>query len=144
MKKIRYDVRGMSCAACVAHVEHAAAKVCGEENITVSLITNSLTVSVEDSTDESKLALQLKKALKDAGYALEDSTSGSAAKKNSIADDEFRSGLRRLIISAIITAALMVVAMGHMVPSSRFFMESQLQIFLLQPSGFTPRPGFEN
>ena len=134
MKKIRYDVRGMSCAACVAHVEHAAAKVCGEENITVSLITNSLTVSVEDSTDESKLALQLKKALKDAGYALEDSASGSGAKKNSIADDEFRSGLRRLIISAIITAALMVVAMGHMVgiPTPALFVAHPYLFGLLQ------------
>ena len=134
MKKIRYDVRGMSCAACVAHVEHAAAKVCGEENITVSLITNSLTVSVEDSTDESKLALQLKKALKDAGYVLEDSASGSAAKKNSIADDEFRSGLRRLIISAIITAALMVVAMGHMVgiPTPAIFTDHPYLFGLLQ------------
>ena len=134
MKKIRYDVRGMSCAACVAHVEHAAAKVCGEENITVSLITNSLTVSVEDSTDESKLAIRLKKALKDAGYVLEDPASGSAAKKNSIADDEFRSGLRRLIISAIITAALMVVAMGHMVgiPTPAIFADHPYLFGLLQ------------
>ena len=134
MKKIRYDVRGMSCAACVAHVEHAAAKVCGEENITVSLITNSLTVSVGDTVDESKLALQLKKALKDAGYVLEDSASGSGAKKNSIADDEFRSGLRRLIISAIITAALMVVAMGHMVgiPTPALFVAHPYLFGLLQ------------
>lgn len=134
MKKIRYDVRGMSCAACVAHVEHAAAKVCGEENITVSLITNSLTVSVEDTVDEGKLTLQLKKALKDAGYVLEDSASGSGAKKNSIADDEFRSGLRRLIISAIITAALMVVAMGHMVgiPTPALFVEHPYLFGLLQ------------
>ncbi|MBR2850010.1 MAG: heavy metal translocating P-type ATPase [Clostridia bacterium] len=134
MKKIRYDVRGMSCAACVAHVEHAAAKVCGEENITVSLITNSLTVSVEDIVDEGKLTLQLKNALKDAGYALEDSASGSGAKKNSIADDEFRSGLRRLIISAIITAALMVVAMGHMVgiPTPAIFADHPYLFGLLQ------------
>ena len=134
MKKIRYDVRGMSCAACVAHVEHAAAKVCGEENITVSLITNSLTVSVEDIVDEGKLTLQLKNALKDAGYALEDSASGSGAKKNSIADDEFRSGLRRLIISAIITAVLMVVAMGHMVgiPTPALFVAHPYLFGLLQ------------
>lgn len=134
MKKIRYDVRGMSCAACVAHVEHAAAKVCGEENITVSLITNSLTVSVEETVDEGKLVLQLKKALKDAGYVLEDSASGSGAKKNSIADDEFRSGLRRLIISAIITAALMVVAMGHMVgiPTPALFVAHPYLFGLLQ------------
>ena len=133
MKKLRYDVRGMSCAACVAHVEHAAAKICGEENITVSLITNSLTVTVDDSVDESKLALQLGKALKDAGYTLEDQAS-SAEKKRSIADDEFYSGLRRLIISSVITALLMLVAMGHMVgiPTPDIFINHPYLFGLLQ------------
>ena len=133
MKKLRYDVRGMSCAACVAHVEHAAAKICGEENITVSLITNSLTVTVDDSVDESKLALQLRKALKDAGYTLEDQAS-SAEKKRSIADDEFYSGLRRLIISSVIAALLMLVAMGHMVgiPTPDIFINHPYLFGLLQ------------
>lgn len=129
MKK-RYDVRGMSCAACVAHVEHAATKVCGEGNVSVSLITNSLTVTVDDATDEKRLYLDLKKSLKDAGYTLED---GGNTKKN-IADDEFRSGMRRLISSAILCAVLMVVAMGHMVglPMPAIFMEHPYLFALLQ------------
>ena len=129
MKK-RYDVRGMSCAACVAHVEHAASKICGEGNVSVSLITNSLTVTVDDAIDEKKLYLDLKKALKDAGYTLE---SGGNTKKN-IADDEFRSGLRRLIWSAILCAILMVVAMGHMVglPMPAIFMAHPYLFALLQ------------
>lgn len=133
MKKIRYDVRGMSCAACVAHVEHAASRVCGEENISVSLITNSLTVTLEDSADEAKVALRLKKSLKDAGYVLE-TPSSAGEKKRSIADDEFRSGLRRLIISSIITALLMVVAMGHMVgiPTPSVFIAHPYLFGLLQ------------
>ena len=115
MKK-RYDVRGMSCAACVAHVEHAAAKVCGKENVSVSLITNSLTVNVDDGVNEEKLYSSLKRALKDAGYVLEASgDSSQSGNQKSIADDEFRSGLRRLIISAILCIILMAVAMGHMV-----------------------------
>ena len=126
MMKKRYDVRGMSCAACVAHVEHAAASVCGKENISVSLITNSLTVMVADGTDEKKLYAELKKELKNAGYTLEsdeydDSPKGKKGsktdkngKKRSIADEEFRSGIKRLVASAIITVILMAVAMGHM------------------------------
>ena len=51
----QYTVTGMSCAACVAHVESSAAKICGAENVNVSLLTNSITVTVDDSTDESKL-----------------------------------------------------------------------------------------
>ena len=110
MKK-RYDVRGMSCAACVAHVEHAAAKVCGKENISVSLITNSLTVTLEDGTDEKKVFEALRRSLKEAGYTLE----SAEKREKSIADDEYASGVRRLIASAILCALLMLVAMGHMV-----------------------------
>ena len=65
MMKKRYAVRGMSCAACVAHVERAAADVCGKENVSVSLMTNSLSVNVQDGADEEKLYFELKKALKD-------------------------------------------------------------------------------
>jgi heavy metal translocating P-type ATPase len=120
----------MSCAACVAHVEHAASKICGDGNVSVSLITNSLTVTVDDSIDEKKLYLDLKKSLKDAGYTLEN---GENTKKN-IADDEFRSGLRRLIWSAILCAILMVVAMGHMVglPMPALFLEHPYLFALLQ------------
>ncbi len=111
MKK-RYSVRGMSCAACVAHVEHAAQSVCKKENIAVSLMTNSLTVTVEEGADEEKLYLSLKKALKGAGYTLE---RDGGEKKRDIAREELRAGLRRLIISAVITLVLMTVAMGHMI-----------------------------
>ena len=51
MKKLKYGIKGMSCAACVAHVENAAAKICGKENITVSLLTNSITVIADDNSD---------------------------------------------------------------------------------------------
>lgn len=136
MKKKRYDVRGMSCAACVAHVEHAASKICGKENISVSLITNSLTVTLDDSADEQKLYASLKKSLKDAGYTLEDKSADGArqSKKSNIADDEFRQGLRRLVASSIITVILMVVAMGHMVgiPMPRLFDEHPYIFGLVQ------------
>ena len=45
MKKLRYAVRGMSCAACVAHVEHAAARVVDKDAASVSLLTATLTVT---------------------------------------------------------------------------------------------------
>ena len=113
MKKLKYCVKGMSCAACVAHVEHAAAKVCGKENVSVSLLTNSITVTAEDPANEEKLFASLKKSLKGAGYTLE-RDSGAASKKN-IAAEEWKRGLRKLISSAVLTLILMYVAMGHMI-----------------------------
>ena len=126
--KIRYNVKGMSCAACVAHVEHSAERVCGKGRATVSLLTNSITLDVEDSLDEEKLYLELKKALKGAGYTLERQGGGDGAK------NEYKRSIRRLVISAIITAILMLVAMGHMlgIPMPSLFMAHPYLFALLQ------------
>ena len=117
--KIRYNVKGMSCAACVAHVEHSAQRVCGDWNVTVSLLTNSITVEADDGADEEELYLKLKKALKSAGYTLE------RQGNNDGADREYKRSIRKLVASAIITAVLMTVAMGHMIgiPMPRAFAE---------------------
>ena len=60
----------MSCSACVSHVERSAKKIFGEESVTVSLITNSITVTVGDDENEEKVYSQLKKALRAGGYDL--------------------------------------------------------------------------
>lgn len=128
--KIRYAIKGMSCAACVAHVEHSASEVCGGENISVSLLTNSIMVTVKEGADEEKLFLELKKALKRAGYTLERETS----KKNDISKSEYKKSLKKLIASAIITAALMLIAMGHMlgIPMPDMFLKHPYLFGLIQ------------
>ena len=110
MKKIRFGVKGMSCAVCVAHVQKIAEKHCGEGNATVSLLTNTLTVTVDDNEKEDKLFSVLKKSLKSGGYTLVADASG----KNT-SEEEYKKGLRRLWWSIGITVLLMYVAMGHMI-----------------------------
>ena len=45
MQRLHYGIKGMSCAACVAHVERAVKKVLGEgDTFTVSLLTNSVSI----------------------------------------------------------------------------------------------------
>ena len=110
MKKLRYEIKGMSCAACVAHVEHAAAKVCAKEAVQVSLLTNSMTVTVEDGIDEEKLFSALKRSLSSAGYGL----AHEGGMGESSAELEWHRGLRRLIVSGVLTLLLMYVAMGGM------------------------------
>ena len=48
----RYDVGGMSCAACSARVEKAVGKVDGVTSCSVSLLTNSMVVEGSASADE--------------------------------------------------------------------------------------------
>ena len=130
MKK-RYEVKGMSCAACVSHVEHAASRVRGVDGVSVSLVTNSITVDITDGYDEQKIYSELKRSLKNAGYSLQSREDGE---KRNIADEEFRTGLFRLIFSSVLTVILMVVAMGHMfgIPMPHIFHTHPYLFALLQ------------
>ena len=58
----QYNVTGMSCAACQAHVEKAVSKVPGVKNVAVSLLTNSMNVEGTASPAE------IVKAVEGAGY----------------------------------------------------------------------------
>ncbi len=107
MKKIRYSVEGMSCASCVAHVERAAGRVLGRENVTVSLLTNTLTVTVPDDAREDKLFGSLSRAIKAAGYSIK--------RIDEAGPPETKTGQRGLYWSAALTALLMYVSMGSMI-----------------------------
>ena len=110
MKRLKYAVKGMSCSACVAHVERAAGKVCGKQSVSVSLLTNTLCVTVPDDTNEKELFSTLKRALKKGGYSLLADT----AERDAITEAQQKSELTRLIASCVLSAVLMYVAMGGM------------------------------
>ncbi len=111
MQKLRFTVKGMSCAACVAHVERAAERLYGKGNITVSLMTASITVTLPDDARPQEVFQSLKKALKAAGYGLEKQNSKDSERS---AEAEYKNGIKRLAASVILTLLLMYVAMGHM------------------------------
>ncbi len=109
----QYNVTGMSCAACSAHVEKAVRKVSGVESVAVSLLTNSM--SVEGSAS----AAEVIAAVTAAGYGASlkgDAASGRSvgSDADSLADHETPKLLKRLIASVIILLPLMYVSMGHM------------------------------
>ena len=43
----KYEITGMTCAACSANVEHSVKKVTGVESVTVNLLTNSMRVKYD-------------------------------------------------------------------------------------------------
>ena len=111
----RYQVTGMSCAACSARVEKAVSGVDGVQSCTVSLLTNSMSVE-GDVPPETVI-----KAVTDAGYGA--SLADGAGKQNAAAgvpdpdaltDTETPRLLRRLIVSLIFLLILMYFSMGHM------------------------------
>lgn len=114
---VQYNVTGMSCAACSARIEKVVSRLPGVSTVSVSLLTNSM--SVEGTAD----AAAVIKAVTDAGYGASVKTSpkeGSA--KAAVAgpgddilkDMETPKMVRRLIWSVIFLIPLMYLSMGHM------------------------------
>lgn len=105
----KYDVTGMSCAACQAHVEKAVNNVPGVDSCAVSLLTNSMTVEGSASPDS------IIKAVESAGYGASLQGAVNTPKKESLENKELPVLKRRLISSVIILLILMYFSMGvHM------------------------------
>ncbi len=113
MKKESFAVVGMTCAACVSHVERAAKSVLGDVPFTVSLMSSSITLTLEDNANTDAIFKKLSLALRRAGYGLEQRDAENDEKR---ARNERKKEGARLISSLSLTALLMVVAMWHMLP----------------------------
>ncbi len=104
----KYTVTGMSCAACVSHVEKAVRSVEGVTDVSVSLLTNSM--NVEGQAESGKII----EAVRSAGYgaSLQGEKSVTDA-ENILTDTETPRLVKRLVSSAVFLLALMYVSMGH-------------------------------
>ena len=111
----KFDVTGMSCGACVAHVEKAVRKLGGVQEVSVSLMTNSMQVEYDASVLD---AAAIEAAVANAGYgacpAGAHKTEAAAASPRQHAQDELRSMKRRLIWSFVFLIPLFYISMGHM------------------------------
>ena len=112
-KKEKYNVTGMTCAACSAAVEKNVKKLEGVKDISVNLLQNNMNVEFDESvlTQEDII-----KAVEDAGYgasSTEDEKSKSKTKSSTV-DEEFQVLKIRLIVSIIFTLPLFYLSMGHM------------------------------
>ena len=129
MKK--FNVTGMSCAACSSRVEKAVSKVEGVQSCSVSLLTNSMGVE-GSASDESIIA-----AVEKAGYG---ASVAGAEKKQSAETDQLKDKdtpvlMHRLIASVGFLAVLMYISMGHMMwgwPLPNFFTDNPIAMGLVQ------------
>lgn len=129
MKK--FNVTGMSCAACSSRVEKAVSKVNGVKSVSVSLLTNSMGVE-GSASDESIIA-----AVEKAGYG---ASVAGAEKKQSAETDQLKDKdtpvlMHRLIASVGFLVVLMYISMGHMMwgwPLPAFFADNHIAMGLVQ------------
>lgn len=129
MKK--FNVTGMSCAACSSRVEKAVSKVEGVQSCSVSLLTNSM--GVEGSASEESIIAAVEKA----GYG---ASVAGAEKKQSAEADQLKDKdtpvlMHRLIASVGFLVMLMYISMGHMMwgwPLPAFFADNHIAMGLAQ------------
>lgn len=132
--KNKYDITGMSCAACVARVEKAVNAVDGVTECAVNLLTNSMIVSGTASAEK------IIKAVTDAGYGAQPVKATNSSKKNThnsdpLQDKESPALLKRLFWSLGFLLILMYFSMGHMMwnfPLPPFFENNHVAIGLVQ------------
>lgn len=116
----KYDVTGMSCAACSARVEKVVRNVDGVTDVAVNLLTNSM--NVEGTAGSSAVIA----AVTEAGYGAslkENDAAKESQQKSQISEaaqlastqkKAFRTLRNRLIASLCFLLPLMYVSMGHM------------------------------
>ncbi|MBR2381038.1 MAG: heavy metal translocating P-type ATPase [Clostridia bacterium] len=131
MKK--FDISGMSCAACSARVEKAVSSLSGVDSCSVNLLTNSMEVE-GTATD-----VEIISAVTKAGYGA--TPHGSKTQKNdkkpakNKVNDEIKAIRKRFFVSLVFLAILMYIAMGHSMwgfPLPSFLHENYELIAILQ------------
>lgn len=130
MKTEKFNVTGMTCAACSAHVEKAVRGVEGVGTVSVNLLMNSMVASFQEPATAEAIC----RAVEKAGYgavaaggsggagncgggscSLNGKNGGStAAGGDAFADHETPKLRRRLIASLCLLIPLMYVSMGHL------------------------------
>lgn len=110
---MKFNVTGMSCAACSAHVEKSVRGVEGVKNVSVSLLTNSMTVDF----DAPATAEAIIRAVEKGGYGASSAEGGEKAAKSEPKKDS-GSVLRRLVVSAVLLVPLMYIMLGGPLPEA--------------------------
>lgn len=115
MKKVKFDIQGMTCSACSSHVEKAVRKLDGIKIANVNLLSNSMIAEYDEKVLNNEKIIE---AVVDAGYganvanADKDKVISSGKKLDN--DNLIKSMKNRLIISICFLIPLMYIAMYHM------------------------------
>ena len=125
MAQEKFDVGGMTCAACQAHVEKAVSGLAGVSDVAVNLLSGSMQVDYDESAVS---ADDICKAVDRAGYSASPvvaggATGATAAAHGSVSAMESptrkleaaaRAMRTRLVVSIVFLIPLFYIGMGHM------------------------------
>jgi len=126
--KLKFDVSGMTCAACSARVEKVTKQIDGVKNVEVNLLSGTMTL---DASDMAVCSL-VEAAVHHAGYRAV--LSGQKKQRATPAVSQIEQMKRRIIGSFAFLAVLMYFTMGHMInlPLPNWYHDSPMTAVLVQ------------
>ena len=142
MKNEKFNITGMTCAACQANITRNVGKLAGVEEVNVSLLANQMTVAYDEEKTDPETIIH---AVTEIGYgasgtgpeAQKDGSFGKEWQSRRERTEEYRMEMKkRLVASVCLLVPLMYVAMGPMmslpVPGFLVGMENSLISALTQ------------
>ncbi len=113
MKKVKFDIQGMTCSSCSSHVERAVNKLEGIKTVNVNLLSNNMTVEYDEKISNDNKIIN---AVIDAGYGANIAENKQEIKKEKTTNSEnvIKGTKKRLITSICFLIPLMYIAMYHM------------------------------
>ena len=110
--KLKFNVTGMTCAACSARVEKVTNGVAGVEKAEVNLLAGTMQVEAEGP----EVTAAIIEAVQNAGYnAMVPGEKKEKKEEKTPAEDALKEMKKRIIGSSVCLAILMYFTMGHMV-----------------------------
>ncbi len=161
MKTEKYNVTGMTCAACQANVTRCVSKLEGVEEVNVSLLANQMTVSYDETQVSPETIVEAVEKIGYGASSLDKSADNKVEKRGFRVEWQSRQEQamkhqkemkHRLVASVLLLVPLMYIAMGHMLflPVPWFFVgeENSLvsalaQLILTVPVLFINRHFFQ-
>ena len=124
---LKFDVTGMTCAACSARVEKVTAGVDGVEKVEVNLLSGSMSVEARDDS----VVSAIENVVKNAGYGASLAGKKKVEAPKSDALEEMK---KRILGSFLFLAVLMYFTMGHIIglPVPRWYHDNVMSAALLQ------------
>lgn len=106
--KRKYDIIGMTCSACSAHIDKAIRHIDGIQSVNVNLLSNFMVVEFDEDKVNDALIM---KTVEEAGYkAKPEKTEVQQTTQNESIDEKKKS----LILSFVFLIPLFYISMGHM------------------------------
>lgn len=105
MKKVKFDITGMSCSACSAHIENKVNKL-DSVNCSVNLLQNTMVAQFDENVITEQNIIE---AVKSVGYGAKIHEDSTHPEKKTL---DIK--LVKLITSVVLLIPLMIIGMGHM------------------------------